>query len=102
MRKVLLAASILGVVAVMSATAAILDEEVRVAVDSGAELVTVADAVCQVPGLEPEPLFPSVLDGLRQGECSCRDLCRFDFQCGPGGACVPMGPCGCKECAYTS
>lgn len=103
MRKFLLTVAILGVLAVLSTAAAILDEEVQTAAGLGAEpmITAPADLLCQAD-LEPEPLFPSFLDGLRQGACSCIDQCRFDFQCGPGGSCVPVGPCGCKECAASS
>ncbi len=104
MQKFFLTVAVLGVLAVLSTTAAILDEEVQIAAALGAEpmIAAPADLLCQAATLEPEPLFPSFLDGLRQGSCSCLDQCRFDFQCGPGGSCVPVGPCGCKECAATS
>jgi len=104
MRKFLLAVAILGALAVLSTAAAILDEEVQSAAGLGAEptIAASSDQLCQAASLEPEPLFPSFLDGLRQGACSCLDQCRFDFQCGLGGSCVPVGPCGCKECAASS
>ena len=42
---------------------------------------------------------------LSANSCNCRDLCRNDLFCiflnGPGSQCVPVGPCGCKECTAT-
>jgi len=39
---------------------------------------------------------------LSANSCNCRDLCSNDLICillnGPGSQCVPVGPCGCKEC----
>ena len=36
--------------------------------------------------------------------CNCIDVCKNDRQCrffnGPGSQCVPVGPCGCKECTF--
>lgn len=101
MRKFLLVTMILSAIAGLSVTAAVLDEAAQTAAAIKPATPPV-DPVCQVPDLEPEPLFPSFLDSLRQSSCSCIDLCRFDFQCGPGGSCVPVGPCGCKECTASS
>ncbi len=60
-----------------------------------------SDVQC-VPAETLMPVFTTALDQVRQNSCGCLDQCRFDFQCGPGGSCIPVGPCGCKECAATS
>lgn len=44
----------------------------------------------------------SPMDVPVQNVCSCKDLCKRDQHCGEGGVCLPAGPCGCKQCFYSS
>ena len=106
MRKLAQASRLIGMTLALLVCAASAPAEApetaRVGIDTAeSELVPIVetDAVCAEAA---EPIFMTVIDQIQQNACGCRDLCRFDFQCGPGGSCVPVGSCGCKECVASS
>ncbi len=56
---------------------------------------------CDVADTNPLQI-DSPMDVPVQNVCTCKDLCKRDQHCGEGGVCLPAGPCGCKQCFYSS
>ena len=69
--------------------------------EAPAETAPVADD-CEVTSTDHPLGLVSPLDVPVSAACSCKDLCKRDNHCGAGGVCLPAGPCGCKQCFYSS